>query len=76
MLILEFQGEFEHSTADTFDDLELGNLTEKAAGNYELLVGNHLLRGRTQFYYLTHLGKLTPLTKPQVLSERVLNKDG
>ena len=46
MLLLEFQGEFEHSTADVFDELELGNLTEKTAGNYELVVGNHLLRGK------------------------------
>ena len=60
MLIFEFQGEFEHSCFDQFEDLELGDLAVKTGGNYEITCGNHLLRG-----------KLMDLPKPIVLSERI-----
>ena len=46
MMMLEFQGEFEHSSADVLDGLTLGDLSEKPGGNYDLVVGNHLLKGK------------------------------
>ena len=44
-LIFEFQGEFEHTTLDDFDEQVLGSVQEKAGGNFELTCGNHLLKG-------------------------------
>ena len=48
MMLLEFQGEFEHSEIidGKFGGIELGRITERAGGNYELKVGSHLLRGK------------------------------
>lgn len=46
LLMIEFQGEFEHNHEDSFEGLDLGTLTERPGGTYELTVGNHLLRGK------------------------------
>ena len=49
MILFEFQGEFEHteiSEMSQFGGLDLGQMTEKAQGTYELTVGNHLLKGK------------------------------
>ena len=51
LMLLEFQGEFEHTEindASMFGGLDLGQLVEKSQGNYELTVGNHLLKGKAQ----------------------------
>lgn len=36
LVILEFQGDFEHSNSTTFDNLPLGSMKELTGGNYEL----------------------------------------
>ena len=45
LVLIEFQGEFEHPDfpEGQFQGIELGKLSEKSGGNYELLIGNHLL---------------------------------
>ena len=44
MVLLEFQGDIEHNQCEkNFEGLELGTMTEKAKGQFELVVGNHLL---------------------------------
>ena len=50
-MLIEFQGEFEHSEMidGDFKGMELGRITEKNNGQYELKVGNHLLRGKSGF---------------------------
>ena len=48
-LIFEFQGEFEHTTLDDFDEQVLGSVLEKPGGNFELTCGNHLLKGTHDF---------------------------
>ena len=61
LVLLEFQGEFEHTELEAplkyenrnqsnlINGLDLGQLVERAAGNYELTVGNHLLKGKSAF---------------------------
>ena len=51
LVLLEFQGEFEHSElsdATDYKGLELGKLATKGGDNYELAIGNQLLRGKRE----------------------------
>ena len=69
LVLLEFQGDFEHtdmSEPDQFRGLELGSLVEKPMGNYELTVGNHLLKGKTCSFFCLLDSKLTIYLLPQV----------
>ena len=57
MILFEFQGEFEHteiSDTNQFDGLDLGSLIERSQGTYELMVGNHLLKGKSRTAYGHH----------------------
>ena len=45
--------------------MDLGTLTEKAQGTYELTVGNHLLKGKIQ-----------NLQRPMILAQKEGNKSG
>lgn len=62
---MEFQGDFEHTETPDYDSLELGNLKELSKGNYELRIGNHLLKGKSQ-----------DLLKPLILTEKGVNQNG
>ena len=64
MLILEMQGEFEHNQLEPheFNHQLLGTLTEKTPGNYELVVQNHILKGKKSL-----------LPSPMLFTERVKN---
>ena len=64
MTLFEFQGDFEHSETGEFDSLELGNLKEVSKGNYELQVGNHLIKG-----------KVIDLVKPLIMTEKQVNEE-
>ena len=80
-MLIEFQGEFEHSEIidGQFKGIELGRLTEKNNGAYELKVGNHLLRGKSDFdsaNSLLHAGKVQNLPRPMVMTERKVQEDG
>ena len=46
-VLLEFQGDFEHSAETNFDAMELGDLRQLKSGAYEFIVGNQLLKGKT-----------------------------
>ena len=60
IVLMEFQGDFEHSEIARFDSLALGDLKEVSKGNYELQIGNHLLKGKMQ-----------ELAKPIIMTEKV-----
>ena len=66
MIILEFQGSFEHNQyeSDEFGDLDLGTLqpAKFGANMFELLVGNQIMKG-----------KKSKLAKPMLMTERVRN---
>lgn len=62
--MLEFQGDFEHSDTPEFDGLTLGQMKEATKGNYELLIGNHLLRG-----------KISDLPKPLIMTEKIIDRE-
>lgn len=64
VVILEFQGDFEHSDMGQFDSLTLGQLKETSKGNYDLVIGNHLLRG-----------KMSDLPKPIIMTEKLVDKE-
>lgn len=61
--MMEFQGDFEHSEIAQYDSLELGMIIEVSKGNYELRIGNHLLKG-----------KMSELVKPMIMTEKVINE--
>ncbi|CDW72440.1 UNKNOWN [Stylonychia lemnae] len=63
LVILEFQGDFEHSNSSQYDDLNLGSMRELQGGNYELQVGNHMIKG-----------KLTDLPKALLFTEKVFDE--
>ena len=65
MMMFEFQGDFEHTAVEEFGDLHLAKMTERPGGNFELICGNHLIKG-----------KVVDLPKQVVLGERVKNEDG
>ena len=65
LAILEFQGDFENSETAEFDTLPLGILKDCDKGNFELKVGNHLLKG-----------KAIDLPKPLLMTEKVINTYG
>jgi len=60
MVMLEFQGEFEHTEQVQLEGLELGQLEKKEGENYELKVGNHLLKGKEM-----------TLAKPLIFTEKL-----
>lgn len=64
-VILEFQGEFEHSHTENFSHLSLGELKEVRKGTYALQVSNHSLEGKSQ-----------NLAKPLLLTKKVVNGEG
>lgn len=61
--MLEFQGDFEHSDIAQFDSLTLGSMKAQTNGVYELMVGNHLIKG-----------KISDLPKPIIMTEKVVNE--
>ena len=48
-ILLEFQGDFEHSNSFNFDGLSLGDLVtdDKVKDAFTLTVSNHLLKGKS-----------------------------
>ena len=49
--MFEFSGEFEYSDPYelNFDEKVLGKISEKPGGNFELICGNHLIKGKKLF---------------------------
>lgn len=64
IIMMELQGDFEHSEAPQFDSLTLGCVKEASKGNFELQIGNHLLKGKS-----------IDLQKPILMTEKQVNEE-
>ena len=64
LALMELQGEFEHSETPQFDSLQLGLLKESSKGNYDVQIGNHLLKGKS-----------VDLPKPLIMTEKFYNEE-